>query len=271
VTDSATIDVVVERMHADRQAAEIQDVLAVEEPLEIRLVVDGASAQRTISVTMRTPGDDVDLVAGFLFTERVVLDHRDVVRIERDADNVLTARVSANVDLTRLERHSYVSSSCGVCGKASLDALRTVSRYPLAPGEPLVDASSIHRLPDALRAAQATFERTGGLHAAGLFDTDGRLRCLREDVGRHNALDKTIGAEFLAGRLPADRAVLAVSGRVGFELVQKAAMAGIPILVAVGAPSSLALQLATCVGMTLIGFARDGRFNVYAGGERVRA
>jgi FdhD protein len=273
----ATIGVMVERMHAAGVSAPEHDVLAVEEPLEIQLdaTTGDQSVRRTISVTMRTPGHDAELAVGFLFTEGIVRERSQIEHVGPcdPSGNVIRVRLAsdADVDLARLERHFYTTSSCGVCGKTSIDALQTTSRYPLPPCEPVIDAELIHRLPRALRDAQEVFDRTGGLHASALFDTGGRLRSLREDVGRHNALDKVIGAELLAGRLPAHDRLLVVSGRASFELVQKAVMAGIPILVAVGAPSSLAVQLATCTGMTLVGFARDGRFNVYAGNERVRA
>ncbi len=263
-------------MHAGGAPAPERDMLAVEEPLEIRLEADvsGGPVRKTISVTMRTPGHDAELAVGFLFTEGIVRDHSQIDHVGQCGASGNVVRVGlapgSDVDLGRLERHFYTTSSCGVCGKTSIEALRTTSRHPLPPGEPVVDAELIHRLPRALRGAQAVFDATGGLHASALFDAAGRLHCLREDVGRHNALDKVIGAELLAGRLPAHDKLLVVSGRASFELVQKAVMAGIPILVAVGAPSSLAVQLATCTGMTLVGFVRDGRFNVYAGNERVR-
>jgi FdhD protein len=272
----ATIDVMVERIQAASASAPEHDVLAIEEPLEIGLdaAVEGQRVRKAISVTMRTPGHDTELAAGFLFTEGIVRDRSQIEHVGHcgAGENVVRVRLAGDTDadLARLERHFYTTSSCGVCGKTSIETLRTTSRHPLPPGEPVVDAELIHRLPRALRAAQSIFDATGGLHASALFDTEGRLRCLREDVGRHNALDKVIGAELLAGRLPAHDRVLVVSGRASFELVQKAVMAGIPILVAVGAPSSLAVQLATCVGMTLVGFARDGRFNVYSGNDRVR-
>jgi FdhD protein len=276
MTEHATIDVTVERMHAAGVAASQRDVLAVEEPLEIRLdaTVGNQPVRRTISITMRTPGHDRELAVGFLFNEGIVRDRSEIEQVDQcgPSGNFVDVRLvnGADVDLVRLERHFYTTSSCGVCGKTSIEALRTTSRHPLPPGEPVIEAQLIHRLPHALRAAQSVFDATGGLHASALFDAEGRLYCLREDVGRHNALDKVIGAELLAGRLPAHDRVLVVSGRASFELVQKAVMAGIPILVAVGAPSSLAVQLATCAGMTLVGFARDGRFNVYSGNERVR-
>ena len=266
----------VERMHAAGVSAHERDVLAVEEPLEIRLdwTTDGQPVRATISVTMRTPGHDAELAAGFIFTEGIVSDRSAIEEIapSGDSGNVVCVRVAsaAAVDLARIARHSYTTSSCGVCGKTSIDALRTTSPYPLPPCDPVVDAQLIHHLPRALRDAQAVFDSTGGLHASALFDGDGRLHSLREDVGRHNALDKVIGTEMLAGRLPADDKLLVVSGRASFELVQKAVMAGIPFLVAVGAPSSLAVQLATCTGMTLVGFVRDERFNIYAGNGRVR-
>ncbi len=253
------------------------DALAVEEPLEIRLEADvaGQPVRKTISVTMRTPGDDVELATGFLFTEGIVAERAQLAHVGRCgvAGNVVRVRIAAgaDVDLARLERHFYTTSSCGVCGKTSIEALRTTSRYGIERGRPVVDAGLIHQLPVSLRAAQSVFDRTGGLHASALFDTEGRVQSLREDVGRHNALDKLIGGELLAGRLPARDRILVVSGRASFELVQKALMAGIPVLVAVGAPSSLAVELAASVGMTLVGFARDGRFNVYADAERVRA
>lgn len=276
MTQHATIDVLVERMQDARRSIPARDVLAVEEPLEIRLETNlhGRPTGKTISVTMRTPGHDAELAVGFLFTEGIIRDRADVEDVGQCGvyGNVVRIRLAptAHVDLARLDRHFYTTSSCGVCGKTSIDALQATSRYPLPSAVSLVDATLLHRLPNALRKAQPVFDATGGLHASALFDATGELRCLREDVGRHNALDKVIGAQLLAGRLPADEHVLVVSGRASFELVQKALMAGIPVLVAVGAPSSLAVQLADRAGMTLVGFARDGRFNVYTGRDRIR-
>jgi len=251
------------------------DVLAVEEPLEIRLGcdVDGQRAHRAVSITMRTPGHDLELAVGFLFTEGILTEPEQVETV-RSCGGGNVARVDLRsgigADLARLERHSYVSSSCGVCGKASLEAVRVSARARLREGRPVVEAAVVHRLPETLRSAQAVFARTGGLHAAALFDTGGNLLCLREDVGRHNALDKLIGAQFLAGRTPLLDGVLLVSGRVSFELVQKAAVAGVPILAAVGAPSSLAVDLAREHRLTVVGFVRADRLNVYTEAERIR-
>jgi FdhD protein len=251
------------------------DVLAVEEPLEIRLGcdIDGKRVHRAVSITMRTPGHDGELAVGFLFGEGIIESRGQVAGVRScGAGNVLRVdlRPGVAVDLSRLERHFYTSSSCGVCGKASLEAVRVGRRDCPPKGRPVVDADVIHRLPDSLRSAQAVFDRTGGLHASALFDIAGNLLCLSEDVGRHNALDKLIGAEFLAGRTPLSNRLLLVSGRASFELVQKAAVAGIPILAAVGAPSSLAVELARECGLTVVGFVRRDRFNVYTGAERVR-
>jgi len=245
-----------------------QEVLAVEEPLEIRL--NG----RVASITMRTPGNDEELAIGFLFTEGILRDGLSIAGV-RACGSGRVVRVEladeAEVSFARLDRNFYTTSSCGVCGKTSLDAIETTARWPIRPAAASVAVTPalILSLPAALREAQEVFASTGGLHASALFDDTGRLLLVREDVGRHNALDKVIGAELLAGRLPAHDRVLLVSGRASFELVQKAAMAAIPVLAAIGAPSSLAAELARRVGMTLIGFVREGRFNVYAGAERV--
>jgi FdhD protein len=256
------------------------DALAVEEPLEIRLAWEapGRSA-RTLSITMRTPGQDVELALGFLVGEGIVQTRDDISSCEHcgpaahadGTSNVVRVVMAPGraVDLARLERHFYTSSSCGVCGKTSLDAVRSAQHPPLPRDMPVVHAETVHTLPDALRRKQEIFDRTGGLHAAGLFDADGHLLAMREDVGRHNALDKLVGSRFLDGALPASSHVLMVSGRASFELVQKAVMAGIPILAAVGAPSSLAVDLAREEGMTVLGFVRDGRFNIYTGGHRI--
>ncbi len=250
------------------------DAVAVEEPLEIRLACDvgGRRVHRGVSVTMRTPGHDAELAVGFLFTEGIVRDRASVagVRVCGSGHAVrVDLQAGASVDLTRLERHSYTASSCGVCGKTSIAAIRVAAVHRPPPGEPVLDPAVVHRLPEKLRAAQTAFDRTGGLHAAALFEAAGELYGLREDVGRHNAVDKLIGAQLLADKLPLCGTVLLVSGRASFELVQKAAVAGVPVLAAVGAPSSLAVELARELGMTLLGFVRDDRFNVYSGVGRV--
>jgi len=261
-------------------AEEETDVLAAEEPMEIRVETGEQNdrASTSLSVTMRTPGNDFELAAGFLLTEGIVARKRDIVRIEYCTDpgitqeyNIVSAALRPDVAFRadRLSRHFYMTSSCGVCGKTSLEAVRVAARHPIPKGSPQVDREAIQSMPERLRQDQALFSETGGLHAAGLFDARGKLLSLREDVGRHNAVDKVIGEAFLADRVPLSDRVLAVSGRASFEIMQKAAVAGIPIVVAVGAPSSLAVTLADEFGMTLVGFARGERFNVYAGRERI--
>lgn len=258
-----------------------RDCVAIEEPLEIRLGFGAADkrAARSISITMRTPGNDEELAVGFLVSEGIVRRRADVELVRACGPEIgpmklrNTVRVElatdVSVDLQRLERHFYTTSSCGVCGKTSLEALQVGEPPPISADGLLISAEEIKALPERLRQSQKVFDRTGGLHAAGLFDADGNVHALREDVGRHNAVDKLIGAEFLAGRLPlGDRGIM-VSGRASFELMQKALMAGIPMLAAVGAASSLAVQIAVQFNMTLIGFLRDGKFNVYSGRWRV--
>jgi FdhD protein len=273
--DSALAAVEVRRV-SGFGSADQSDLLAVEEPLEIRLGCDvgGRHIHTAVSITMRTPGHDHELAVGFLFTEGILAAPEQVASVHScEAGNVVCVDLNRGVavDLTRLERHFYTSSSCGVCGKASLELVRVRVRPRLHPGHPLVEAGVIYRLPAALREAQAIFARTGGLHASALFDAQGHLLCLREDVGRHNALDKLIGAQFRAGRTPLAGDVLLVSGRASFELVQKAAVAGIPILAAVGAPSSLAVSLAREHGITILGFVRGDRFNIYTGADRIHS
>jgi FdhD protein len=250
----------------DGVASEAPDVLAAEEPLEIR--VNGEQ----VAVTMRTPGHDTELAIGFLLGEAILrpADIGAVVECRSDEGDGGIADVAVRagaVPASGWQRNFYATSSCGICGKASIDAVRQAAP-PVAEG-PAVDASTLLGLPDALRRAQRVFERTGGLHAAGLFATDGSLDVLREDVGRHNAVDKAIGRSALDGRLPLSNSVLMVSGRSSFEILQKALMAGIPFVAAVSAPSSLAVRLARESNMTLVGFLRPGGFNVYAGRERV--
>jgi FdhD protein len=249
------------------------DEVSVEEPLQICIRGAGGAIleRRPVAVTMRTPGADAELAAGFLFTEGVVRRKEDILQLHRtSANEVLAALASAAlVDLSRLERQSFVSSSCGVCGKRSIAAVFARHPFAIAAGEPHIEPDVIHELAGTLRTVQHAFNRTGGLHASALFTCGGRLLSQYEDVGRHNALDKLIGAELLAGRMPLDDKLLLVSGRASFELVQKAAMAGIPVLAAVGAPSSLAVSLAREARMTLLGFVRDGRFNVYSDAGRL--
>ncbi len=237
-----------------------RDVVAVEEPLEIR--IGGAP----VAVTMRTPGHDEELALGFCLSEGL---RPTAARVPDDL-GANTIEVDAPAfDPERLRRSFYTSSSCGVCGKGALEAVAVEA--PLVESDLRVPASTIAVLPERLRAAQAAFEATGGLHATGLFSAAGELLCLREDVGRHNAMDKVIGRAFLDGRLPLSEALLCVSGRLSFELVQKAAVAGCPVLVAVGAPSTLALELATDRGLTVCGFVRDGRVNVYTERWRIES
>jgi FdhD protein len=259
---------------ADGVAAARPDTLAAEEPLEIRV------AGRPLTVTMRTPGDDFDLARGFLVSEGVVSADSDIAAIRYCAGatadgantyNVLDVLLGDGVPAPdpSLERNFYTTSSCGLCGKASLDAVRTISKWSVDRDPLRLTAETIATLPEKLRAAQRVFDRTGGLHAAALFDADGDLLCVREDVGRHNAVDKVIGWAYGAGRLPLTGTTLMVSGRASFELVQKAVMAGVPALAAVSAPSSLAVDLAREMGMTLIGFLRGTSMNIYSGAERI--
>ncbi len=258
-------------------AAPDHDKVAVEEPLEIQIAFErkGIGTIRSVSVTMRTPGDDEELATGFLFGEGLLNRRSDVARIERDAGSSANwVRIhlaeSVRFDLKQLERHFYTTSSCGICGKASLEAVqRLMLTCPCANSSLRLPVATVHLLPGRLRRGQQVFADTGGLHAAALFDTDGNLLMVREDVGRHNAVDKLVGAEWLNGRIPLEKRILFVSGRASFELVQKAARAGIPIFAAVGAPSSLAIELAQACGLTLLGFVRDNRFNVYSGSYRL--
>jgi FdhD protein len=271
----SVIEVAVHKISGAQPCTLEPDTLAVEEPLEIRLgyQAEGQHAQQSISITMRTPGQDFDLAAGFLFTEGIVQQAKQIADIQHcgTQNNVVKVEIAAGVpiDFARLQRHFYTSSSCGVCGKTSIEALHATACPTLPPPHWQIEAALIHDLPSKLRAAQSVFDSTGGLHAAALFDVAGNLLALREDVGRHNAVDKLIGAQFQIGQTPLHDALLLVSGRASFELVQKTLMAGIPLLAAVGAPSSLAVELAQEFGMTLIGFVRDGRFNIYCGAERI--
>ena len=275
----STATVTIQRVRAGQRRPD-QDAVVTEEPMEVRVVSTGGGQTQThsVAVTMRTPGNDFELAAGFLLAEGIVEERDAIVDISYCPEagleqqyNVVGVYLRAGVEVgpELLTRNFYTTSSCGVCGKSSLEALRIRGCPSVARGRPRVRAEVIGALPQTLRASQALFERTGGLHAAGLFDAEGRLLTLREDVGRHNALDKVIGRHLLDGSLPLSDAVAVVSGRASWELMQKALAAGIPMLVAVGAPSSLAVDLATEFGMTLVGFARGEGFNIYAGSERV--
>ncbi|WYM01658.1 MAG: formate dehydrogenase accessory sulfurtransferase FdhD [Gloeotrichia echinulata CP02] len=252
-----------------------QDQLTTEEPLEIRLV----SPRRTVAVTMRTPGADFELAAGFLYAEGVISCKQDIQRLSYCVDESVDGEQRYNIvnvelrsglipDLQPLERHFYTTSACGVCGKASLAALR-LRGCPVISPEPTVKPEIIYSLPDKLRSAQGIFTATGGLHAAAVFDAQGNLLNLREDVGRHNALDKLIGSAMLSEELPFNNHIVMVSGRSSFELLQKSVAAGVPIVCSVSAPSSLAVSVAQEFGITLIGFLRGERFNVYTGWERI--
>jgi len=272
------------------------DEVATEEPLEIRLraagIAEGAgplpvfrrrsqgAGQRTVAITMRTPGNDFDLAAGFLYGEGIVrggdeiqgISHCDDPDLDEDKRyNIVNVDLHGDAlpDLHALERHFYTTSACGVCGKTSLESLRLRGCPTIRPG-PEVDAEILRTLPERLRAGQGIFAATGGLHAAALFDPEGNLLAVREDVGRHNALDKIVGWALFGGRLPLSRNIVMVSGRSSFEILQKSLMAGVPIVCAVSAPSSLAVALAAEFGITLIGFLRGDRFNVYTGLQRVR-
>lgn len=245
-------------------AASVDDPVAVEEPLEI--LVGG----RNLAITMRTPGNDAELAAGFLFTEGL-LKTADQLRSVAESANQVSVELTDPADplFERQDRRFATTSACGVCGKSSIDSLYANGCAAVPPGTFVIDGGRLRTLPGILRSAQTVFDSTGGIHAAALFDREGSLELIREDVGRHNAVDKLVGALFLRGRLPAHERMLLVSGRASFELVQKAAMAGVPLMAAVGAPSSLAVETAQRFGLTLAGFLRDDRFNIYCGPERI--
>lgn len=254
---------------------EASDRVAVEEPLEIQLAYSTPTGrmQKNIAVTMRTPGNDEELAAGFLFTEGIIKNKQAINNIRQfsfDKNRVLiTLHENIQPVLTNAARNFYTTSACGICGKASIEAIRTISAYGHEKDMLSVNVSVLYHLQESLEKQQVIFENTGGIHASALFDTHGSLITVREDVGRHNALDKIIGASLIEGRLPLFHYVLLLSGRASFELVQKGIMAGIKIIAAVGAPSSLAVELATETGITLIGFLRNNRFNIYSGEQRI--
>ena len=291
-TDDPMLPTSVEKV-TGRISRQVLDSLAIEEPLEIQLNYGPSGSRRTrsISVTMRTPGNDFDLAAGFLMTEGVIRDANDIEQIAYaghtfidpgqspqtmealklgSRPNIVRVDLAKEVavSLANLQRNFYTTSSCGICGKASLLALRTVCP-PRAANNFRMDAQLLYDLPGRLRESQGVFDRTGGLHAAGLFDAAGNLLALREDVGRHNAVDKLIGSEFLADRTPLRDRLLLLSGRASFELLQKALMGGLPMVAAVGAPSSLAVEVAKEFDITLVGFLREGHFNIYHGSDRI--
>jgi FdhD protein len=266
------------RRREGQSETEREDFLAVEEPLEIRIRTEAGPAEPFVT-TMRTPGRDEDLAAGLLFAEGVLEDRRGLLGVEPLDDPRVDAELRANVVVAalspaafaragKLRRKTVMGSACGVCGRTSIDNVIPTETPPLA-SRLRMTAETLRALPDRLAARQSVFASTGGLHAAGLFDAGGRLDDLAEDIGRHNATDKLVGAALRSGRLPLSDAVLLVSGRAGFEIVQKAYAAGIPIVAAVSAPSSLAVALAEAAGMTLVGFLRGERFNLYAGPERI--
>lgn len=266
------------KKYKDHQLSQLEDFLAIEEPLEIKLLY-GKTANRVLknlSITMRTPGNDKELAVGFLFTEGIIKTAEDLdlsfLDKPRFDPNSITIAIKEDVEINwqKLERHFYTTSSCGVCGKSSIDAIRIVSdQGDLHVQDWKMKVEKLVALPGLINEQQAVFQTTGGLHASALFSLNNELIALREDVGRHNALDKLIGSCLLQNNMPLSQQVLLLSGRASFELIQKAAMAGIKMVVAVGAPSSLAVNLAQEFGMTLIGFLRDNRFNIYCNSERV--
>jgi FdhD protein len=272
------------QIDALRDAGDVRrsDAIAVEEPLEIRVMRDGlpeadenGGTGRSISVTMRTPGNDAELALGFLHGEGVLNAARDVVDVGAcgPTGNVVrvTVRADLPLDLARLTRNFYTTSSCGVCGKASIEAVTQSAGHRRVTGDLVVAESVLRVLPDTLRASQLEFAETGGMHAVGLFNASGELLASREDVGRHNAMDKLVGAALREGALPWTERIVLLSGRASFELLQKAMMAGVPVLAAIGAPSSLAVELAESAGITLVAFLRPGGCNVYCHPHRVRA
>jgi len=266
--------IIIKKVSANR-IIETEDQLAVEEPLEIQVkyMLDGKQIKKSISVTMRTPGNDEELAVGFLFTEGIISNHNQVESAETDLfdENKVIVTLTENTipKLHTSERNFYTTSSCGVCGKSSIDAIKTVSSFQLKEDTIIIPADLFYTLQQTLRKQQEIFQNTGGLHASAIFDLRGNFILLREDVGRHNALDKVIGTSFFAGQLPLKDTILLLSGRASFELIQKAGMAGIRIVAAIGAPSSLALELAEEFGITLIGFLGAEKFNIYSGSQRI--
>lgn len=280
MTKPSVSSVNITRIHAN-QPEQTLDLLAVEEPMEIRLGFGQAHMreQKSIAVTMRTPGNDFELALGFLFTEGIIQNQQDIYKIQyctelntkENLENIVRVELKPEleIDLSNLQRNFYTTSSCGVCGKESIEAIKTNCTVQHLDLSVRITPQTITQLPDKLRAQQSVFEHTGGIHACALFDTNGNLLLLREDVGRHNALDKLIGAALNSPAIQPNKTVLLLSGRASFELLQKAAMAGIPIVCAVGAPSSLAVETAQSFNITLVGFLRNQRFNIYSTPQRI--
>jgi len=274
MVNTAVHRTIIKRINA-ASVVEMEDLLATEEPMELRLLMGPPEdrTQKSLSVTMRTPGNDAELALGFLFTEGIIQSTDDIVDIRHLSgdENIIVATLSEHVmpDTQQMERHFYTTSSCGVCGKSSIDAVKVVQNKNFQPNQFTVSADILYSLPDQLSQLQDIFENTGGLHASALFDLAGASVIVREDVGRHNALDKVIGSMLNERKVPLLDHLLLLSGRASFELLQKAAMAGIRLVAAVGAPSSLAVQLARDQDITLVGFLRDERFNIYSGEQRI--
>ncbi len=274
MTDNRTEHIAIHKVSSST-INETMDKVAVEEPLEILLDYSTASGrmQKNIAVTMRTPGNDEELAAGFLFTEGIIKDGQAISEIKRSHadENRLQVILKENIipALGNAARNFYTTSSCGICGKASIDAIGTVSSFNEVKDNIFINPAVLYQLQDKVKEQQEVFEDTGGIHASALFDVDGKCMLLREDVGRHNALDKIIGAALINNELPLNNCMLFLSGRASFELVQKAVMAGIRVIAAVGAPSSLAVEMAKDNGITLIGFLKSTRFNIYSGEQRI--
>lgn len=255
------------------KTTDMKDLLATEEPLEIRLVYGKEKRKTNLAVTMRTPGNDEELAIGFMYAEGIIKSSNEVLSFEQIDDNIVQITLDEHVDVAekKIERNFYTTSSCGVCGKASIDAIKTECNIYDKEKPFTLPASLIHTLPDKLGQVQSAFQDTGGIHAAALFNLTGDLLLVREDVGRHNALDKLVGAAIKSGSLPLNQHILLLSGRASFELIQKATMAGIKVVCAVGAPSSLAVQTADEFGITLVGFLKKERFNIYTEKQRVNS
>ncbi|MFY0592245.1 formate dehydrogenase accessory sulfurtransferase FdhD [Roseivirga sp.] len=266
----ATNQINIKRVYSD-DSEDISDIVAIEAPLEIRLKTDQEIVGKAISVTMRTPGNDELLAKGFLFTEGIISDYAEIIETEITDENIVEVTVhdGANLSLGKADRNFYTTSSCGVCGKSSIDAITVKSQFELNMASLKVNKTALFNLQEKVLAKQSAFTQTGGIHAAALFSSSGELITLREDVGRHNATDKLIGECWEQGLLPLASNILFLSGRASFELIQKATMAGIAVIVSVGAPSSLAIELASERGHTLIGFLKENRFNIYCGHERI--